>query len=80
MAEECEPCLLGVSIETAKHLCDITTEGNDRAECNRLYEEVVLGRIDTKHYLSEIRKKISSDPDADKTMSEIQKIVEEKKL
>ncbi len=80
MAEECEPCLLGVSIETAKYLCDITTTEQDREACNKLYEDVVLGKIDTKQYLAQIREKISKDPDADRTLAEIQKIVEEKKL
>ena len=75
--EECEPCLLGVSIEVARHLCKITNSAGGAGKCEELYNKVVLGEMSINDYIDEIDKMVT-DEDGKKTINEVRNILKEK--
>lgn len=80
MAEECNPCDIGVSLGIAKKICEMVANANTKTKCDELYSSVVMGEITLDSFFKKVEDIVGSDVEATNTIKEVKKFLAEKKV
>lgn len=73
--EECEPCKVGVLLGIGKYVCEQNLSGDDKKECDDLYEKCVVGEISVKDFIEAIKTKVT-DPQDLKTLDSVSEVAD----